>query len=778
MKNLFLISLGFCLGTLAGFAQEIGSWKSYLSYYNTTQVAEGNNYVFAATNDGALYSYGKEDASVTFHSRLTGLSDNDTCQIGYNPEVNTLLIAYQNGNIDLLGEKGIYNLPYLKNNTTIQNKSVNHISFHKQYAYLSTAFGILVINMEKQEITDTYKLNKSTYASCIKGNQIYAATSVGLFTCSLSENLLDINNWKTYPLNTPGINEKDIINLYVFKDRLCFHVKNQGIYYEEADHTVKNLLKNTYLKAMSVSSDRLVAWSETTLYVCSSLGTPAFYDLKAVGTIQNVSFLKENDTYWLATGTNGLVGIKTQGDKSYEPVAANLIQTDESPKRNLDYFLTTYENKLYITGGDRGTNRLLKPGTLMIYDQEKWFNFDEQEVRKQAGIQAKDYTGAAIDPKDPTHYFVSTYGEGLLEFKENQFIKLYNDTNSSLETAVKGDHTYIRIGGVSFDKDGNLWMNNCSVQDILKVLKADGTWVKMAVRDKITDVNMLDKIVITSWGDKWINIPYGDYSGLFVFNENKTLDDTSDDRYEHFGSFYRKNGEMIDVNGCYSLAQDKNEDMWIGTNRGLLFCPSSVARKATTAPDAVYYTQIVRLDEDGEPLGYFLDGEKVKAIAVDGGNRKWIGTEASGVFLINENGSETLKNFTTDNSPLPSNEILSIAIDDASGEVFFGTRKGLVSYRGEASGGKENYSEVYAYPNPVKPEFADQVTITGLMADSNVKITDISGNLMYQARSLGGQLTWNCRNSKGQRVATGIYLVLAATPEAKESVVTKIMIIK
>lgn len=778
MKKLLFISLCVSLGILSGVAQEIGSWKSYLSYYTTTQIAEGNNYVFAATNDGALYSYGKEDASVTFYSRLTGLSDNDTCQISYHPETNTLLIAYRNGNIDLLGEKGIYNLPYLKNNTTIQNKSVNHISFHKQYAYLATEFGILVIDMEKQEITDTYKLNKSTYATCIKGNEIYAATSVGLFNGSLTENLLDINNWKPYSLNATGINEKDIINLCVFKDRLCFQVKNQGIYYEETDHTVKSLLKNTSLKNMYPSNDRLVAWSGTTLYVCSSLGSPAFYDLKSLGTLQNVSSLKDNNIYWLATGTNGLVGIRTQGDKAYEPVVSGLIQPEESPKRNLDYFLTTYQNKLYITGGDRGTNRLLRPGTLMVYDQEKWFNFDEQEVRKKAGIQAMDYTGAAVDPKDPTHYFVSTYGEGLLEFKENQFTGLYNDANSLLQTAVSGSHNYIRIGGIAFDADGNLWMNNCSVQDILKVLKADGTWAQMAVRDKITDVNMLDKILITSWGDKWINIPYGDHSGLFVFNENKTLDDTSDDRYEHFTTFYRKNGEIIDVNGCYSLAQDKNKDLWIGTNRGLLFCPFSVAQKATTHPDAVYYTQIIRSDEDGNPIGYFLDGEKVKAIAVDGGNRKWIGTETSGVFLINENGSETLENFTTDNSPLPSNEILSIAIDDASGEVFFGTRKGLVSYRGEASGGKENYSEVYAYPNPVKPEFADQVTITGLMADSNVKITDISGNLIYQAKSLGGQLSWNCRNSKGQRVATGIYLVLAATPEAKESVVTKIMVVK
>lgn len=779
MKKLLLVSFGLSLWAGICPAQGIGTWKTYLSYYHTSHVAEGNNYVFAATNDGALYSYGKEDASVTFHSRLTGLSDNDTCQIGYNPEVNTLLIAYRNGNIDLLSDKGMYNLPYLKNNTTIQNKSIHRIAFHKQYAYLATAFGIMVINMEKQEITDTYRLNKSTYATCIKDNNIYAATTVGLFTCSLTENLLDINNWTSYTLNAPEIDEKNIINLGVFQDRLCFHVKDQGIYYEDTDHTVKSLLKNTSLKEIYPADGRLIGWSETTLYVFSSLGTPAFFDLKALGTLQQVSSLKENNTYWLATGTNGLTGIRITGDKTYEPIVSGLIQPDETPKRNLDYFLTVHQDKLYIAGGDREVNRLFRPGTLMIYDGKKWFNFNEQDVYKQTGILPMDYTGVTVDPNDPTHYFVSTYGEGLLEFREDRFENLYNDTNSSLETAVNNNqHNYIRIGGTAFDKDGNLWMNNCSVLDILKVLKADGTWIKMAVRDKISDINMLDKILITSWGDKWINIPYGDGSGVFVFNENNTLDDTSDDRYEHFTTFHRSNGENIEVSGCYSLAQDKNGDIWLGTNRGILICTSSNARKATTDPATMACTQLIRNDEDGIPAGYFLDGEKVKAIAVDGGNRKWIGTETSGVFLVNESGSETLENFTTDNSPLPSNEILSIAIDDATGEVFFGTRKGLVSYMGGASEGKESYSEVYAYPNPVKPEFADRVTITGLMADSNVKITDISGQLIYQAQSLGGQLTWNCRNSKGQRVATGIYLVLAATPEAKESVVTKIMIIK
>lgn len=774
MRSFLFISLLIGLGIQLSHAQGIGTWKTYLSYYNTTEVAEGANYVFAATNDGGVYSYGKDDNSIQFYSRQTGLSDNDTCKIGYNPDANALLIVYSNGNIDLLGEKGTYNLPYLKNSISIQNKTVNSIFFHKEYAYLSTEFGILVINMSKQEITDTYRLKRSTYASCIHGNYLYAATSDGVLRCALTDNLLDINNWTTYPIAPDGLQTQSIIRLCVFKDKLCFLVKNQGIYYEDADHTVKSLLKTNTLQSMFLANDRLIAWSGTTLYVCSSFGTPAFYDVKSLGTLRNVSTLRNDNTYWLATGTNGLVGIKTQGDRNYEVTAANLVSSDQSPKRNLYYFMASYQDKLYVAGGDRATDRKNLPGTLMIYDKEKWFNFDEQEVVKHENITARDYTGVAVDPRDPTHYFVSTYGEGLLEFKDNQIVELYNTNNSPLQTAVPSDKNhYVRIGGTSFDKDGNLWMNNCSVQDILKVLKADGTWMTLSVRDKLNNVNRLDKILITSWGDKWINIPNGDKNGLFVFNENNTLDDTSDDLYEYYSTF-----PNIQINGCYSLAEDKKGDIWIGTNRGLLICSNASARRAATDPSRMSCTPVVRNDENGTPIGYFLDGENVKAIAVDGGNRKWIGTETAGVFLVNEDGTETLENFTTDNSPLLSNEILSIAIDDATGEVFFGTRKGLISYMGGASQGAESYSDIYAYPNPVKPEFADRVTIVGLMADSNVKITDINGNLIYQAKSLGGQLTWDCRNAKGERVATGIYLVLAATPEAKESVVTKIMVIK
>ncbi|MDR1455362.1 MAG: hypothetical protein LBJ01_06905, partial [Tannerella sp.] len=223
--------------------------------------------------------------------------------------------------------------------------------------------------------------------------------------------------------------------------------------------------------------------------------------------------------------------------------------------------------------------------------------------------------------------------------------------------------------------------------------------------------------------------------------------------------------------------EDLKGEIWIGTDKGPVICPTPA--RAVENPDNLYCTQIVRTDEtDSEQRYYFLNGEEVHAIAVDGGNRKWIGTTASGVFLVSPDGSETLLHFNTDNSPLYSNNILSIAIDHQTGDVFFGTDKGLISYRGEAVAAGEHYSDVHASPNPVRLAVDDQVIITGLVADSNVKITDLSGNLIYQGRSAGGQLAWNCRNRSGNRVATGIYLVLASAPGAVESAVAKIAVIQ
>lgn len=776
MKRILYTLLFLCMAISYTTAQKsVGEWSSYLAYYTTSQIAEANNHVYAVA-DGSLYSYNKEDKSITHYSRQTGLSDSDISYISFNPEVNTLLITYSNGNIDLLGENGIYNLSYLLDNSNITNKTINNIYLYKEFAYLSTDFGIILLNMDKKEIKDTYKLNKKVYSVTMDNEYIYAATSTGLLYASLDSNLLDYNEWETYPLSSSEFDTDNITQICFFQQNLCLFVNNdeKGIYYQSTDGTIRNLLKNNKLKSMVLQNNKLMPYTDSELYIYSSLTDK---DVVNVGIINNVSSLKDPNAYWIAAGINGIKGIQKKNNK-YEITLENTNNDTEYPKRNFNYYMTTYNNKLLVIGGGRWADRWNRPGTFMEYEDNKWFNFDENTINQNKNANKEnqfryfwDYTGIAIDPKDPDRYFISSYGEGIVELKNKEPIQLYNHTNSLLDYVKKdiNPYDYVRVGGVTFDKEGNLWMTNCEVESILKVLKADGSW-KSFQFDNYKNVSMVDKVTITSNGYKWINSPYGSIRGILVFDDKGTIDDTSDDEYRYYDIFVDSNGN-IDVSGYFCVTEDKNGQVWIGTNRGPIIC--------TNYRDInnLKCTRIIRTNEDGEPY-YLLDGEQINAIAVDGGNRKWIATNSSGVFLVSEDGMETIANFTTANSPLPSNQINSLAINQITGEVFIGTEKGLVSYMGDATEGSEDYSDIYAYPNPVRPEHNDRVTIVGLMADSNVKITDMKGNIVYQGKSAGGTFTWDCRKRGGGRVATGIYLVLSATPEAKESVVTKIMVVK
>ena len=785
MKRIVYILLFLSVASQLVYSQAIGEWEALLSYYNTIQVAETNNYVFAVARGanpksntpeegGSLFSYGKEDNTIKFYSRQDGISDQKITLISYNPNVNTLLIIYENGNIDLFNEKGFYNIPYLLNSSSINIKTIHDIFFYKEYAYLPAEFGIMVINMKKREITDTYKLNQSVSSVCIKDNYLYAVTNNNtILKGSLNSNLLDINNWQNHPVSFVS----PVQQIALFQNVLCFKIKDRGVYYQRNDGNIYPVIEDNTIQKMKLQNDKLIAFTTNKAYIFSSLTTK---DVVNTGTIQDISSLKDKNTFWLAAGNESLKGIKKNvSSNQYETFFTDTLTANSGPKRNLCAFMTTHAGKLYVVGGDRWADRSNIYGTFMIYDNSKWFNYDENLIAKQAAASKyMDVTSVAVDPKDANHYYTSTWGEGIFEFKDGECIKLYNNRNSALESTTGDNVNYVRVEGLCFDKYNNLWMTNSEVSNGgIKVLKADGTWKSLQYAP-LNKVNLIDKILITSKGYKWINvlrISQGREIGIFVLNDNNTIDDTSDDTYNYYTTFVNiADKKSIPSNGFYCMAEDKSNSIFIGTGNGLIICPPSSNNPQN---EVIYASRVVRIDEDGIPT-YFLDGEKITAIAVDGGNRKWIGTESSGVFLVNEDASETIYNFTTDNSPLLSNNIKSIAIDNMSGKVYFGTDKGIISYTGDATEGSESYSDVYAYPNPVRPEYSDRVTIAGLIENSNVKITDLNGNIIYQGKSAGGQLTWNCRNRSGNRVATGVYLVFAATPDSKESVVTKIMVVK
>lgn len=781
MKKIIYILLLLVTLLSHGIAQGIGTWQTHFSYHNTTAVAETPQYVFGLANN-ALYSYDKEDNSIYFYSTLNGLNDTQIDTIGYNITTHTLVIAYTNGNIDLLSTNTnkIKNLPFIKEDITIQNKKINGIYCNKEYAYISTAFGIVVINTTKQEITNTYKLNTTVYSSCIKDDMIYAAAGNKIMYGSMSDNLLDPGKWNQYSLSME-LNSDTIRNVCFFQNELIFYVRGKtktGAYYKASDNTIQTISSNSQLTNISIQNNQLILLAKTQATIMSSF-TNSFV-LKD-NTINDVSFLKDDNIFWIASGEEGLKGIKKNGNQ-FEIIVSDLEM--DSPIRNLNAFMTYQNNKLLIAGGDRWTDRSNEKGTLMVYEDGKWFNFDDKKIKN-----FKDITCVTVNPLDENHYFASSWGEGVYEFKDNELVKLYTheNTNGILETTSKSNpFSGIRTEGVCFDKYNNLWMTNSEVTSGIKIMKADGEWSKLSGNgyNRLKGQYLIDKILITKNNHKWINVLRGNSgsdSYIFAFDDKGTIDDTSDDITKVIPEFYHyADGKPSKINAStyYCMTEDKNGSIWIGTNIGPIVChsPKSVIDK----PDDpyVYASRLVRTDDKTSLSNYFLDGINIRTITIDGGNRKWFGTETHGIFVVSEDGSETAENFTTENSPLPSNYIKSMAFNSHTGEMFIGTEKGLVSYMTGASEGGETYSDVYAYPNPVRPEYDDQVTITGLMYDSTIKITDLNGNLVFQGKSLGGELTWNCKKKNGERVATGVYLVLASQPDKGESIVTKIMVVK
>ncbi|MDR2148294.1 MAG: T9SS type A sorting domain-containing protein, partial [Tannerella sp.] len=676
-------------------------------------------------------------------------------------------------NIDLLNSDGVKNMPDLKNTSNVQNKAVHDIFFKDRFAYLSADFGIMVINLDKQEVKETYKLDTKVNAACVTDDKIYAAAEDAIYQGDINANLLDKANWQRMNLQ----NSNNISRISLYDNRLVACKINDGIYhFSPTDNEMSTLVKHNRIKDITVEANELLAHSDNEILIFKTLD--GNYNMTNTGTVNDITSLKEDGKYWLATGTGGLAGIEQTGDNTFEKFVSDL--QINSPKSNDDYFMTVHGDKLLITGGGRMLNRYDRPGIFMTYRDGDWFNFDENIVNQQSesliGSGIKDYIAIIVDPDDENHYYIGTYGEGIIELKNNEFVNLFHLNNSTLATATPGEsyqNSFVRIGAMSFDRDKNLWVINTNVTNAINVLKSDGTWVSLYY-PPISNADKTDRILITSRGHKWVNISPYNNAGIFVLDDNGTIDDASDDRYNFFNTLrdaQSQVGGTIAASQFLSLAEDKSGTVWVGSNNGLLKC--TAPRNAIENPDQLSFSRMVRGGD-----AYFLNGESVTAIAVDGDNNKWIGTAGSGVFLINEDGSETIYDFTAENSPLLSNTIQSIAINNVTGEVFIGTDKGLVSFNSGVKSGSGVFSDVYAYPNPVRPDFNDRVTITGLTNNSNVKITDISGNLIYQAKAIGSQLVWNCRNLSGNRVATGIYLVLASTSDASESVVTKIAVVK
>lgn len=750
-------------------------WKTYLSYNNTNSVEESNDQVFVVA-EGSLYTYGKEDNSIKQYYKGNGLNDNTISLIRYNKQTKSLLIIYDNSNIDILEGGVATNLPYLSTSTSIRDKQINSVLVHDEYAYLSTAFGIVVVNMAKKEIKDTYKLSLNITSCAIQNGNIYASTtnkaevSSGIIYASLKENLLDKANWKPYGLSNLS-DSHTISAIASFKNTLFYLVSQQGIFYEN-NGELSRIINSSTLKYMKVIGEKLACIDNSRVFIVSD--TQKFDQINL--SINDISTYQA-DKYWIAEGSKGLRSIQRKGSNSFEVLNEPIIL--DGPYSNSAFDIVCKNDKVYmIIGGKDLLNgkRFDKGGYILTYDYDKWSFIDPKEAQKKLNLprNPRDYTSIAVTTDDSNDEIVyaSSMGDGVIQYKNGTPVQSYNEKNAFKETAGGYGSGYCYIDGLAFDKNGNLWMTSSEVNHAVLVLDKAGAWHRLDI-EQLRGVYTINDILITSTNDKWIYVPRNTPKLVMIPN-SESLDEVSS--YE-FTTLIDTDGKELTPSNYTCVAEDKDGYIWVGTNRGAVYFTkpriSSAEDKAATRCTRVKYT-----NEETGNLAYFLDNVVVTTLKVDAGNRKWIGTKGNGVYVLDNDNETIVYQFNTTNSPLLSDNIYDIEINDKTGEVFIGTDKGLNSYQGEASEGKSDYSEIYAYPNPVRPEHMDKVTIVGLMDNSNVKITDLNGNIIYQTKSLGGQAIWNCRNANGSRVATGVYLVLASTEEASESVVTKIIVVK
>lgn len=745
----------------------VGHWRTHLTYLSVTQVAETPEKVYGVS-DGALFSYTKEDNNFDVYSKIDGLSDNNITLIKYSVENKLLLIVYENSNIDILTDEGdIFNILDIKEKTTSLNKTINNVSFFGNKAYLATGYGISIINLVKHEISDTYLLNKNTLSSIIFNNKIYAGTAKGIWVAPISTNLIDPSNWT----------QKDsslIVNQFVnFKEQLIALNINKGLYVITETGNQK-FYSSDVLSGIIVSQNVLIAFGQWQVSYFSS--TTEETTISATD-LYGLSSLSPNNTTWIASLSNGLSKIEKQGDNYVKTI----VGKPDGPLANNPYKLKFSGNKLMIVGGRAWDNRAYARGLMMFYENDVWDYMKVDTIsdpRLDNGV--RDFVDIVEDPREKGHYFVASYGEGVYEFRNKKLVKLHDHSNSTIETVnidvLKGMNHYDRTYGLCYDKNYNLYVMNSFTPNIIKVLTKDGVWTSLNYQAIANNEAVFD-IMQTRKGVFWVLCPWSN-PGIFAFDPKTTLTNQTDDQFKFFSTInYLDNldTKSISPGAFFCLAEDKNGAIWAGTDMGpIVFnSPSKVFTETFMG------SRIKVPRNDGTNLAdYLLENEKITTIAIDGGNRKWIGTESNGVYLVSENGQETFFHFTSENSPLLSNKVSSIAIHPLTGEVFMGTDKGLISYRSDAIEGKKSYSNVYAFPNPIKPDYEGLITITGLMAKSTVRITDLNGNSIFEGTSEGGQISWNGRNRQGNRLASGVYLVYAALSDATDGIVTKILILK
>lgn len=745
----------------------IGSWREHLPYRSAIDVTATNNKIYAAT-PYSLFSVDITENSIERMSKVTGLSETGISAIQYDAVNEKLFIAYSNSNIDIVYRSDIYNVPDIKRDNIVGDKTIYSIYSRSGLFYLSTGLGVIVVDGNRYEVKDSWFIGNGGNKIKVNGFTadalfFYTAMNEGLKRIAIANpNPADYNNWQLLS-GTNGLSNGAVSNIVTMQNKIVA-LKNDSLFVLIGNNWNLFYHDGWPVVNMNVSGNKILLCQRqanglSRVVVLNADGTVANTLPKQTGiSIPKKVIVVDND-YWIADSTESLSHFNPSFVAQYKLNSPEGIATGE---------IKSTSNSFYAAAGEVNSSWVGQNNKngICFFKEGDWTNINRNNYAQLDSLP--DLITVAIDPRDET-IWAGSFGGGLLHVKGQNSFDIYKQ-NSPL--GLSGNY---RVSGLAFDTDKNLWITNYGGTQPLHVRKSDGNWKSFSTPFSLAG-NRVAQVLVDENNFKWIASPLG--NGLIAFNDNSTIDNTADDQWRLLSSG-GGNGNLPSSN-VFCVEKDKEGFIWVGTSNGIGVVQCASDLFSSNGCDAIW-----PIVQQGNFADYLFKGEEVRSIVTDGADRKWVATK-NGAWLISADGVKVVYDFNEDNSPLLSNDVKRITIDGKTGEVFFATAKGLCSFRSTATEGKEKNENLLVFPNPVPPGYGGTIAIRGVANNAIVMITELNGRLVYQTRALGGQAIWDGKDYRGKKIESGIYLVLIsddASPNGssgrgrKENASTKIVFI-
>ncbi len=765
------LSISFLSESL--IAQSNAYWSCYLKREQTTMLAKAKTKTFALA-DGALYAFSSKalnssEANIQLYDKTNGLNDVDISYIAYNTAAECLFIYYGNGAIDLLRADDTYYIDAIKEAKDIRKKGIKDLKMQGESIYFAGDFGISVLNLSNNFIEATFFRNEQVQSLTLnpKKRELYALKGNILYLGSLTKNLQDPMAWHSLDIKLEGDKPLPKLKQIRYYQNKLLALSNEGVVYKLEHGQAKEIELSTKIKALKESPMGLMLKTEQNgLYLLKSLSEPA--KLIAKGQVLDCSIANDKIGLTLLYPKNKFALLSSiKAKPKFVQLKTN------SPFDNKYFEMRVQNGMLYTINGGPPADSVETKAVAQCFDGINWQNLSSEIKDCSDPISIlPHYSG------EKGHCYVGTWAKGLFELKNGKVIKHYDSKNSALQMIVEKnkkleEKTFIRAGALAYDRYKTLWVGEG--RGFIASMSKDAKWQGYKY-SKAEGIKLFSKQIIMPNGLHWLSdyIEQNAFEGLFAFDTKGTTN-LSDDLSAHYSDFIDRNSKPISIGRIKAMCLDKSGSIWLGSGIGysILTYPNKLPQGHKAVP---LLSRPIAGEEP--PYYYVLDGIAISAIVVDNLNRKWIGTENQGVYLLSPDGLQVLEHYRVEDSPLLSNRISSLAFDEVNALLYIGTNKGLNSLK--VNSDEQSLSSeprAIAYPNPLRDEDPDIITFEGLPANANILISDTYGHVVHKHLANGTTYKWKIYGDNGRRLSGGVYFAHIYAPNYNTPQQIKIAII-